>query len=74
MEDGESDDLSEDDNNDVGNEYDFANDIKNNSFGEDDLGGFDEFGHPIDAGGNLRGRVSSLRREKSSDDQQIIGK
>lgn len=48
LEDGESDDLSSEAD-DVGNEYDFAQDSKNNSFSEDDEGGFDEFGHLRDA-------------------------
>ena len=48
MEDGESDDLSSEAD-DVGNEYDFAQDTKNNSFSEEDEGGLDEFGHLRDA-------------------------
>ena len=58
IENGESDDLSNEMDDYVGNEYDFAEDTKNNSFSEDEEGGLDEFGHIRDAQGRLYRRAT----------------
>ena len=71
MDSGESDDLADEHEEDIGNEYDIAKDAANNSFHEDDEGDVDVFGHPTDSKGNPRRRLGS---EQTGSNEQAISK
>ena len=70
MEDGESDELSDEVGDEAGVEYDFGQENKDNSFGAEDeeaKAAVDLFGHPTDANGKPRRKLTLDNRDRDAE-------